>query len=171
MTRHAGLVDATRTRGAALPPLELITVLLHVADVSAPLHPNFLVTYEWSERCNAEFAAQGAAEAAMGLLSTPFMHALGTCRSRASQQLVFLDFVIAPLWRTLSDAFPELGESSSVRLCIFGEPSSPSFALAADLAAALPLHRARYADLAEGKSDDAAVDSNWDDIGPPTFSA
>lgn len=111
MARHAELVDATRTRGAALPSPELITVLLHVADISAPLHPDFVISYEWSERCNAEFATQGAAEAAMGLPSTPFMHALGTRRSRASQQLVFLDFVVAPLWRTLSDAFPELGES------------------------------------------------------------
>lgn len=110
MARHAELVDATRTRGATLAPNELITVLLHAADISAPLHPDFSVAYEWSERCNAEFAAQAAAEAAMGLPSAPFMHALGTRRSRASQQLVFLDFVVTPFWRTLSDAFPEIGE-------------------------------------------------------------
>jgi len=39
-------------------PEELSALLLHAADLSAPLCPDFAVAYEWSERCYAEFSSQ-----------------------------------------------------------------------------------------------------------------
>lgn len=134
MARHPGTMDALLALGApaplqALPAEDLAAIYLHAADLSAPLCPDFAVAYEWSERCNAEFQRQAAAEAALGLPSLPFMTALGTAVERARQQLVFLDCIVIPLWNAIGAAFPE----------------------AAGLADALPQHRSRYAALAAGE--------------------
>lgn len=64
----------------------------------------------------------------MGLPTLPFMTNLSSRIDRARSQLVFLDFVIAPLWQAVEAAFPEVSY----------------------LTAALPTNRARYAAIAQG---------------------
>ena len=135
MALHAGLVETMQSRGSSFSSVELLTVLVHASDISAPLHPEFDVAYEWSERCNAEFHAQAECEAAMSLPSAPFMQSLGTPALRAHQQLVFLDAVILPLWQAIIDLLPELGD-------LF-EPFSA--------------HRKKYELIAEGASGVSAI--------------
>ena len=80
----------------------------------------------------------------MGLPTLPFMTNLSSRTDRARSQLVFLDFVIVPLWQAVEAAFPE----------VFS------------LTAALPTNRARYAAIAQGASDGEVLrDAAW----PPAF--
>jgi len=79
----------------------------------------------------------------MGLPTLPFMTNLFSRTDRARSQLVFLDFVIAPLWQAVEAAFPE----------VFS------------LTAALPTNRARYAAIVHGTADGVYPDAAW----PPAF--
>jgi hypothetical protein len=106
----------------------ITSVFLHAADLSAPTHPDWEVVYEWSERVNAEFYAQMLVEMEEGIPTAPYMRALDVFTVRARQQLLFLDYVIAPLWAAMSIAFPEIAE----------------------LAQPLPKHRAKYEEMANG---------------------
>lgn len=112
MARHSNIVETLRCCGASvainsLSPDRVVSLILHACDVSAPIHPLWEITYEWSERVNAEFHAQALLEVAEGLPSAPFMHSLQDVRVRARQQIMFIDYVIAPLWDAVALAFPE----------------------------------------------------------------
>lgn len=56
--RAAARVTSCSPDVLAPSPEELSALLLHAADLSAPLCPDFAVAYEWSERCYAEFHSQ-----------------------------------------------------------------------------------------------------------------
>ena len=56
---RSGARVASRSPDVLAPsPEELSALVLHAADLSAPLCPDFSIAYEWSERCYAEFNSQ-----------------------------------------------------------------------------------------------------------------
>lgn len=184
--RHPETVNALQSFGAALsrrggchddaPPLsppslsatDVAAWVIHAADLSAQLCPDFSVAYDWSERCYAEFTAQvrwaesshlviscvlvhpllptqAAVEAAAGLPSAAYMNDLTKRADRARQQLVFLDYVVTPLWAAVSVAFPE----------------------AAGLAVALLANRRSYAAISDEGSAQNSSSSDSSDAAPP----
>ena len=82
----------------------LYALLLHAADIGNPARPPHIAA-KWAERVQAEFFAQGDAEAAASLPVSPGM-ARGT--PRAGGQINFIEFVVAPLYALLARALPEL---------------------------------------------------------------
>jgi hypothetical protein len=78
--------------------------------------------------------SQAELEAAEGLPSLPFMQSLDVPTVRARQQIIFVDYVIAPLWAAVGTAFPET----------------------ADMPAPLAEHRLRYQLLADKGSPSGA---------------
>ena len=82
----------------------LFALLLHAADIGNPTRPPH-VAAKWAERVQAEFFAQGDAEAAASLPVSPGM-ARGA--PKAAGQINFIEFVVAPLYALLARALPEL---------------------------------------------------------------
>ena len=103
--------SASAAASAASPPFStaeeramLYALLLHAADIGNPARPPHIAA-KWAERVQAEFFAQGDAEAAASLPVSPGM-ARGT--PRAGGQINFIEFVVAPLYALLARALPEL---------------------------------------------------------------
>jgi len=103
--------SASAAASAASPPFGtaderamLYALLLHAADIGNPARPPHIAA-KWAERVQAEFFAQGDAEAAASLPVSPGM-ARGT--PRAGGQINFIEFVVAPLYALLARALPEL---------------------------------------------------------------
>eukprot|EP00949_MAST-11_sp_MAST-11-sp1_P000789 g789.t1 len=93
-------------------PEELVAVIIHSADLSNPVFGNFEIVRKWAERICAEFGQQAREERAQNLpVSAP--HFEGTTGSDAEStikmatlQIGFIDYVVAPWWRTLGECFP-----------------------------------------------------------------
>ena len=117
MKHHDSLTDASRRlrpgreNVAGVSPKLLIELLLHGADLSNPILPSFPVVHDWAGRVCAEFSAQVDREKALGLPFAPHMDGLTSPQAVAKMQLGFIDYVVSPLWTTLTtNLFPELAE-------------------------------------------------------------
>ena len=64
----------------------------------------------WALKVCAEFTAQADRERELGLPVTAFMLGLDNEVSIAKLQLGFLDYVVGPLWKAVSELFPETAE-------------------------------------------------------------
>eukprot|EP01138_Halocafeteria_seosinensis_P014628 gb/GECG01014933.1/.p1 GENE.gb/GECG01014933.1/~~gb/GECG01014933.1/.p1 ORF type:complete len:158 (+),score=19.97 gb/GECG01014933.1/:1-474(+) len=86
---------------------KLCEVLLHCADLSGQVMPMHLAK-EWSGRITAEFARQSVLEKKLNIEETPHMRGLETEKAQQELQIGFCDYVVAPLWRALSDVCPDV---------------------------------------------------------------
>eukprot|EP00753_Platysulcus_tardus_P009531 PLAT217.22.p1 GENE.PLAT217.22~~PLAT217.22.p1 ORF type:complete len:700 (-),score=407.86 PLAT217.22:285-2384(-) len=85
--------------------LALMEAVVHCADIGAQMLPPH-VAARWGARCVEEFRTQAAAEADAGLPVTAFMENLDDSVTVAKLQLNFIDFVVQPIWTTLTRLFP-----------------------------------------------------------------
>jgi hypothetical protein len=85
----------------------LLCCILHCADISNPARPAEIAA-KWSTRVLAEFFAQGDRERAAGTTISPMCDRNTT--SRATSQINFVEFVVAPLFSLIVRIFPDAGE-------------------------------------------------------------
>lgn len=85
----------------------LVDLITHGADLANPALP-FATAQAWEERVVAEFREQAGKEEALGLPVAPHMQNLGDTRTRAKNQVNFIDFVVSPLWTRIVDQLPGL---------------------------------------------------------------
>ena len=78
----------------------LLKVILKAADVSNPTKPKSIYKF-WTNAIMEEFYQQGDDERAQGLKCSPFMDR--TEPSLVKCQMGFMDFIVAPLFKQLSD--------------------------------------------------------------------
>ena len=107
-TRRGGKPPTTRRYPAKL----VVELLVHSADLSNPVLPDFGVVKSWADLVCAEFSAQVAREKAEGLPFAPHMDGLTNPVAVAKLQLGFIDYVVAPLWNSMGVIFPELKVAS-----------------------------------------------------------
>ena len=83
-------------------------LIVHASDISNPIRP-FKDCREWAERITKEFQNQGDQERARGL---PISFGCDKYASNiADGQIGFLNFVIEPLFKTITTLLPETEES------------------------------------------------------------
>jgi len=85
----------------------LLCCILHCADISNPARPAE-VAAKWSTRVLTEFFAQGDKEREAGSTISPMCDRNTT--SRATSQINFVEFVVAPLFSSIVRIFPDAGE-------------------------------------------------------------
>jgi hypothetical protein len=81
--------------------LELISAVMHAADISNSAKPSRDSVLLWTDRVMEEFAAQGAEEIARGLPVSP---GCGANPDLPKAQLFFIDVLCLPLYRALAAA-------------------------------------------------------------------
>ena len=81
---------------------KICEVLLHCADLSGQVMP-WNLAKEWSARITAEFARQNNLEKRLSLEETPHLKGLDSEKAQQELQIGFCDYVVAPLWRALSE--------------------------------------------------------------------
>lgn len=84
----------------------LVGVLLHSADISNPLIPEFALCRRWAEKIKSEFWGQYTRELEQGLPPTQMWASLGTPLGFYKSQVGFIDFVVSPLWSCVFSVFP-----------------------------------------------------------------
>jgi len=94
---------------------ELTGVLLHSADISNPLLPEFALCRTWAERIKEEFWAQYNRELETGLPPTQMWASLGTNAGFYKSQVGFIDFIVQPLWNTIFEIFPDVPADGRLR--------------------------------------------------------
>lgn len=113
MSQHFTLVEQLVSHGSRPVPFQkkdveermvLTRLVLHCADIGAQTQRRELAL-QWTERCLAEFAAQGANEKLLGLDLTPFMQGLDSQLTRMQLQAGFVAGIVVPLWSALAGCF------------------------------------------------------------------
>ncbi|GMH56442.1 hypothetical protein TrRE_jg952 [Triparma retinervis] len=114
-TRHYDLIASfsNHLEKQTLTAEELVTTLLHIADVSNPARPQKIATY-WACAVEKEFLRQGDKEKKLGLEVSPFMDRNEA--NTAFMELRFIDYVVAPAFHALSDFLPLVNEFCVSRL-------------------------------------------------------
>ena len=90
--------------------LELMTIVVHSADLSNPTNPKFDMTRQWCHRVCEEFSRQAVKEKSLGLPVSPFMEGLNTEQDIAKLQIGFVNYVILPLWKVVGVLFPNAAQ-------------------------------------------------------------
>jgi GAF domain-containing protein len=84
-----------------------LNMIVHSADLSNPVRRPFEISRQWANLVGEEFTAQAEREVAMGLPVSPLMEKSDPI-SCANREKNFIDFVILPLWKTVSRFLPEV---------------------------------------------------------------
>lgn len=84
----------------------LMEIMIHSGDLVAPILP-LRSSLPWEARITKEFITQNILEKEKGLPLTAVMTDLTTPVIRGKKQVDFVDFIIIPLWRSVSEQFPE----------------------------------------------------------------
>jgi len=118
MAQHFAMVDRLKkleescegspfNRESALDRRHLAGVLMHSVDISNPLIPDFRICRQWAERINQEFVSQYEAEKSAGLKLTDMWKNNHTNIGFYKSQVGFVNFLVFPLWSTVTSIFPE----------------------------------------------------------------
>lgn len=115
MTKHFAMVNAAKgmlmeedesnggVAGGEERAWKILMFMLHMADISGQAKPAPMFQL-WTQRCMAEFFAQGDQEAALGLPISP------NCDRQtvltAESQVGFIKFVVGPAYAVLGDYIP-----------------------------------------------------------------
>ena len=92
----------------------LTGVLVHAADISNPLIPDFELCKNWAERISTEFAAQYKAEVERGLPPTKMWANAHTELGMYQSQVNFITFIVSPMWTVILDLFPEFNTKAQL---------------------------------------------------------
>lgn len=115
MSKHSDLMEETAVRAnhpASWNTTDLAEqifyskILLHAADLSNPTR-NFPAAFQWATLIAAEFNEQTKLEVAAGLPVLSFMVSPDDI-TIVKNEISFSAFVVAPMWRGLSNLFPQL---------------------------------------------------------------
>lgn len=113
MAVHFDLIEETKKRAVegwkfeeAKDQALLGKILLHAADLSNPVRP-FHMTRQWAERISIEFNDQVAREEALGMPVLGFMMSPDE-KAFCKNEIGFASFVVAPMWRAISQLYPNL---------------------------------------------------------------
>ena len=87
--------------------LEIVEAIVHAADLSGQALPQ-AVAYEFGRRVLKEFHSQSQREKRDHLPVTAFMTNLDDILVQAKVQLGFLNYVVEPLWNSLSCILPQI---------------------------------------------------------------
>jgi len=91
----------------------LLECIIHASDLHNPLM-EFEISRKWSHLVVQEFNCQYKLEKENNLATQEFMaHPPQDEVALAKLQINFIDFVVAPLWTTVSDFFPPLAERAT----------------------------------------------------------
>jgi len=85
----------------------LSSMILHVSDVSNPARPG-TIARKWAYAVQTEFFRQGDKERELSITRTPFMDR--EFENLPRMQLAFIDAVVHPVFRLLSDFLPLVGD-------------------------------------------------------------
>lgn len=96
--------------------VELMSMIVHGADLGNPAYPKFEMTKMWCFRVCEEFSTQVVREKELGLPVTTFMEGLNNEIEIAKLQVGFVNYVILPLWNAMAILLPKL--STSVDSCV-----------------------------------------------------
>lgn len=113
MKKIVDITDNTETASALFDITEeksrklLSCLVVHASDLSNPAHCDFNVVRRWSIRVCEEFSSQAKKEREIGLKVTNFMYNLKSELEIAKLQLGFVNYVVLPLWKTVSTLFPK----------------------------------------------------------------
>ena len=78
-------------------------LIVHAADISNPVLPNFQVVKQWANMITVEFSNQCNSEKELGLPFAPFMDGLDNDVAIAKLQVGFLTYVVGPLWKAIGE--------------------------------------------------------------------
>ena len=87
--------------------IEIVEAIVHAADLSGQALPQ-AVAYEFGRRVLKEFHSQSLQEKRDNLPVTAFMTNLDDVLVQAKVQLGFLNYVVEPLWNSLSCILPQI---------------------------------------------------------------
>lgn len=112
MAKHFSMVsrmemrdDGSFSMGSEDDRLFLSAIILHAADISNPAR-TIDIAREWASRVLKEFFSQGDLEKLQGHSISPMCDREDT--SLEQTQKNFIEFVVRPLYKAMSDTFPEL---------------------------------------------------------------
>ena len=91
--------------------VELMSMIVHGADLGNPAYPKFEMTKMWCFRVCEEFSSQVVKEKELGLPVTAFMEGLNNEVDIAKLQVGFVNYVILPLWNAMVILLPKLTPS------------------------------------------------------------
>jgi GAF domain-containing protein len=86
----------------------LATIMLHCADLSNPVLPEFKVVEKWAIMVCEEFTNQVKKEKSLGLPFAPHMDNLDKRGAIEKMQVGFIDYVVSPLWVAVADHFTKV---------------------------------------------------------------
>lgn len=82
-------------------------VLVHSADIGAQTQC-LQFAYRWVDRMYAEFRNQAVKEKHLGIITSPFLHDISLESKKFADQCNFINNIVEPMWKALSDLLPEL---------------------------------------------------------------
>jgi hypothetical protein len=110
MEKHESTVKLIDTLSRDMTIVEnqynMAKVLIHCADLSNPTR-KFIQSYEWCRRIKQELYRQGMKEDILGITSAQGMK-VKDLRTIAGNEILFILFIIKPLWIRMSALFTKL---------------------------------------------------------------
>ncbi|ETO12558.1 hypothetical protein RFI_24817 [Reticulomyxa filosa] len=97
--------ESSRVSGVEDERLFMLSAAIHACDISNPTK-DLKICNEWADRIMDEFFDQGDKEKALGLPVSPMMDR--ETASKASGQIGFIRFIVAPLFDVFTEFIPEL---------------------------------------------------------------
>lgn len=87
--------------------LLLTRIIVHSADIGAQTLCTPLA-YKWCDRCYEEFCSQANKEKLLGIKTSEFIHEVKEESKKYATQYSFINDIVEPLWKALSELLPEL---------------------------------------------------------------
>eukprot|EP00931_Biecheleriopsis_adriatica_P056076 TRINITY_DN33238_c0_g1_i1.p1 TRINITY_DN33238_c0_g1~~TRINITY_DN33238_c0_g1_i1.p1 ORF type:complete len:353 (-),score=48.45 TRINITY_DN33238_c0_g1_i1:97-1026(-) len=124
MAQHNLLTDqvkARKSRGIEAytttkeDQLELVGVVMHAADISNPLLPDFKACRKWAELITQEFISQYNMEKENGLPETKMWANLHTPLGFYASQVGFINFLVAPFWNSVLEIYQDLDSNAFLK--------------------------------------------------------
>lgn len=100
--------------------ITLVGTLIHAADISNPLIPDFNLVAKWAEKISHEFVNQYRSEVELGLKPTNMWSSLDTnfTLGMYDSQVKFIQFIVQPMWTIILDLFPEFNSEGNLLVAL-----------------------------------------------------
>lgn len=105
VSKIKGLIISEETKVDTSTPWEILTFMLHMADISNAAKPG-VTARKWTDRCLNEFFNQGDQEKLLGVEPSPQCDRDSV--SKPDSQIGFIQFVVLPAFEVLACIIPDL---------------------------------------------------------------
>jgi hypothetical protein len=105
VSKIKGLIISEETKDDTSTPWDILTFMLHMADISNAAKPG-VTSRKWTDRCLLEFFQQGDQEKLIGMEPSPQCDR--DTVSKPDSQIGFIQFVSLPAFEVLACIIPEL---------------------------------------------------------------